>query len=46
MTHRLKSTFVRRIRAAKPRDEHHEVRDDIVQGLMLCIFPSGAHLRA
>ena len=42
MTERPKSTFARRVRAAKPRDKRHEVRDDVVSGLMLRIFPSGA----
>lgn len=42
MTDQPKSTFARRVRAARPRDKRHEVRDDIVQGLMLRIFPSGA----
>ena len=42
MTDRPKSTFARRVRAAKPRDKQFAVRDDIVQGLILRIFPSGA----
>ncbi|MXW21371.1 MAG: tyrosine-type recombinase/integrase [Gammaproteobacteria bacterium] len=42
MTSKPTSTFARRVRAARPRDKRHEVRDDIVQGLMLRIFPSGA----
>ena len=42
MTDRPKSTFARRVRAARPRDKRYEVRDDVVQGLMLPIFPSGA----
>ena len=25
-----KSTFARRVRAAKPRDKRHEIRDDVV----------------
>ena len=36
-----KSTFARRGRAAKPRDKRHEVRDDVVSGLILRVFPSG-----
>ena len=42
MTDKPKSTFARRVRATRPRDKRHEVRDDTVQGLMLRIFPSGA----
>ena len=37
-----KSTFARRVRAAKPRDKRHEIRDDMVSGLILRVFPSGA----
>ena len=36
-----KSTFARRIRAAKPRATKHEVRDDVVTGLALAIQPTG-----
>ena len=42
MSNQPKSTFARRVRAARPRDKRLEVRDDPVQGLMLRIFPSGA----
>ncbi len=42
MNDRPKPTFSRRVRAAEPRDQRYEVRDDTVQGLMLRIFPSGA----
>lgn len=35
MSDHPKSTFARRVRAAHPRDKHHEVRDDAVPGLML-----------
>ena len=42
MSDKPKSTFARRVRAARPRDKRLEVRDDAVQGLMLRIFPSGA----
>ena len=42
MSDKPKSTFARRVRAARPRDKRFEVRDDMVQGLMLRIFPSGA----
>ena len=37
-----KSTFARRVRATKPSDKRHEVRDDVVSGLVLRVFPSGA----
>ena len=36
-----KSTFARRVRAAKPRATKHEVRDDVVSGLALAIQPTG-----
>ncbi len=36
-----KSTFARRIRAAKPRATKYEVRDDMVTGLALAIQPTG-----
>lgn len=42
MTDKPKSTFARRVRAAKTRDKQFAVRDDIVQGLILRVFPSGA----
>ena len=36
-----KSTFARRVRAAKPRAAKYEVRDDVVTGLALAIQPTG-----
>ena len=41
MTDRPKSTFARRIHAAKPRDRKYEIRDDAISGLGLTIHPSG-----
>ena len=42
MTDRYKSTFARRARAAdKPRAKRHDVRDDVVSGLILRVYPSG-----
>ena len=41
MADQPKSTFAKRIRAAKPRDKRYEVRDDAIPGLSLRIFPSG-----
>ncbi len=42
MSDHPKSTFARRVRAARPRDKRFEVRDDAVPGLVLRVFPSGA----
>ena len=36
------STFARRARAAKPRARRHDIRDDVVSGLILRVYPSGA----
>ena len=36
-----KSTFARRVRAAKPRATKYEIRDDTVTGLGLAVQPSG-----
>jgi len=41
MTDHPKSTFARRVRAAKPRATKYEVRDDVVSGLALAIQPTG-----
>ena len=41
MTDRPKSTFARRIHAAKPRDRKYEIRDGEISGLGLTIHPSG-----
>ena len=37
-----KSTFARRVRAAKPRAKRYDIRDDVIPGLFLRVFPSGA----
>ena len=37
-----KSTFARRVRAAKPRTKRYDIRDDVIPGLFLRVFPSGA----
>ena len=42
MTDQTKSTFARRVRAAKPRARKYELRDDAISGLTLRVFPSGA----
>ena len=36
-----KSTFARRVRAARPRAKKYEVRDDVVTGLALAVQPTG-----
>ena len=41
MTDKPKSTFARRVRAAKPRATKYEIRDDVIVGLGLSIQPSG-----
>ena len=41
MTDKLKSTFARRVRAAKPRARKYEIRDDVISGLGLSIQPTG-----
>ena len=37
-----RSTFARRTRAATPRDQRCDIRDDVVPGLILRVYPSGA----
>jgi len=37
-----KSTFAKRIRAAKPRERRYDVRDDVTPGLFLRVLPTGA----
>ncbi len=37
-----RSTFARRVRAANPRDQRRDIRDDVVPGLILRVYPSGA----
>ena len=41
MTDKPKSTFAKRVRAAKPREKSYEVRDDVITGLGLSIQPTG-----
>ena len=41
MTDKPKSTFARRVRAAKPRSKRYDIRDDVVTGLILRVLPSG-----
>ena len=41
MTDRTNSTFAPRVRAARPRDRRYDIRDDVVPGLSLRVFPSG-----
>ena len=41
MAEKPKSTFARRIRAAKPQARKYEVRDDLITGLTLRVYPSG-----
>ena len=41
MTDQPKSTFARRVRAAKPRAKKYEIRDDVITGLGLAVQPSG-----
>ena len=42
MSEKSKSTFARRVRAAKPREKRYDIRDDVIPGLSLRVFPSGA----
>ena len=42
MTEPTRSTFARRIRAARPREMRYSIRDDVIKGLCLRIYPSGA----
>ena len=37
-----RSTFARRARAAKPRDQRYDIRDNVVSGLTIRVYPSGA----
>ena len=41
MADQPKSTFSRRVRAAKPHDRKYEIRDDAITGLGLAVQPSG-----
>ena len=42
MSDQPKSTFARRVRAAKPREKRYDIRDDVIPGLFLRVFPTGA----
>ena len=42
MSDQTKFTFARRVRAAKPRAKRYDIRDDVIPGLFLRVFPSGA----
>jgi len=42
MSDQPKSTFAKRVRAAKPREKRYDVRDDVIPGLFLRVFPTGA----
>ena len=42
MSDNPKSTFAKRVRAAKPREKRYDIRDDVIPGLFLRIFPTGA----
>ena len=42
MSDQPKSTFARRVRAAKPCEKRYDIRDDVIPGLFLRVFPSGA----
>lgn len=41
MSDKPKSSFPRRVRAARPRSKRYDIRDDVVSGLILRVFPSG-----
>ena len=41
MSNKPKSTFAKRVRAAKPRDQKYLIHDDVVTGLGLAVQPSG-----
>ena len=42
MSDQPKSTFARCFRAAKPCEKRCDIRDDVIPGLFLRVFPSGA----
>ena len=42
MSNQPKSTFSKRVRAAKTREKRYGIRDDFIPGLLLRVFPSGA----
>ena len=41
MTDKPKSTFARRVRTTRPRDKRQDIRDDVVAGLLIRVYPSG-----
>ena len=45
MSDQPKSTFARPVRAAKPRAKRYDIRDDVIPGLFLRVFPSGGRRR-
>ena len=42
MTDNPKSTFAQRVRTTRPQDKRQDIRDDVVAGLLIRVFPSGA----
>ena len=42
MTDKPKSTFAKRVRAARPREKRHDIYDDVISGLALRVYPSGS----
>ena len=42
MSDKPKSTFARRVRTTRPGDKRQDIRDDVVAGLLIRVFPSGA----
>ena len=42
MSDQPKSTFAQRTHAAKPREKRYDIRDDVIPGLFLRVFPSGS----
>ena len=41
MTDKPESTFARRVRTTRPSDKRQDIRDDMVAGLIIRVFPSG-----
>lgn len=41
MSDKPKSTFARRVRTTRPRDKRQDIRDDVVAGLLIRVYPSG-----
>ena len=41
MTDKPKSTFARRVRAAKPHAKRYDIRDEVIPDLFLRVFPAG-----